>query len=539
MSDLGPEAEAHEPHEGENEFTVEPLDGEAHWPRGTRMGADQQRPQGQQYPRDWQHPQRAAGLTRRRRVTALATALLIGFLLFATSFDGLGWQGGQAAQGQFAPTLTQTTILPVAAGTLPPPDGWQTIPRPPTANWVLSLAVLPTDPQAALACTGPKSDPTRSVATEDGAIGLWRTSDGGQRWQRLPIPASSGTYCEVQMALGAPQRLLLDVFGSGACADGHPLFSTDGGQHWRSLSPPLLPLPKKIQGCSVSASISPHHIFALGEYSVLASITTTRTSTGTGITNNYQTTEWNTRSDDDGLTWTAPADTMTPDMTLAANALGGEGVPLTATGVYFPPDDPSAYSTRFWTSSDLGATWQPEAVLPGFASLGLLAPSGVALANATARKPVYALTGTSVSWEVFRIRVAQISGHTWALLPPLPIRGTSAAHTGITEVLTATPSGELLVLGPAPGSTLPAGNAGGDLLKLTPWLWAWDPVAARWNAVTALPPNVWPSLCATPCWSGSVSVGAAAEGGGAYLWLTDGGANGAPILLRLRLPAGV
>ena len=405
---------------------------------------------------------------------------------------------------------------------------------------VVSLEVSPTNPQAALACTGPKSDPTTDQPA-DSPIGLWRTSDGGQHWQPLPIPARMGTYCEVQMVSGVPQRLLLNVFGSGGCQTSHPLLSTDAGQHWRTLSPPLPPLPdkpEKMEGCSLSATITPRHIFAAVEYAVPVNVTTMPSNTGSGASVQYQTSVWTTHSDNDGQTWTAPATSMPPHAILAGNALGGDGPPLTAIDTYFSPGSRPAYGTRFWTSSDLGDSWQPQAILPDFAVQGLLAPPGVTLANATASRPLYALSGTEIPWENFRIQAAQISGRTWALVPPLPVSGTTAERTGITVALAATPSGKLLVLGLGPHTTLPTSSSGDNLRKLTQWLWEWDPVAARWNAIMPLPPSAWPSQGSTPCWHGAVSVRVDSLGSGAYLWLTNGGTRGeAPRLLRVHLPA--
>jgi hypothetical protein len=509
-------------HESELDFTVEPLDGRA-------LSQRLRRP-------SW--------LTRLRVGIAALTLVLVGvYLLLASGLAGQWWQQGRlAVLWHFAPRLMQTTIVPAAPGTLPPPSAWQRIPLPPTVGWVLSLDVSPTNPQAALACTGPKSDPTALQPT-DGPIGLWRTSDGGQHWQPLPIPARIGSYCQVLMAAGTPQRLLLNVSGSGGCQASHPLLSMDGGQHWRSLSPalPALPaLPEKLAWCSLSAAVGPRHVFASVDVTVQASVTTTEASAGSGGTSfNYQTSEWTTRSDTDGQTWTAPAITMQSDAILAGSA-GGDDLPFTATDLYSSPDNPAVYGTRFWTSSDLGDSWQPQAVMPGFAAQRVMASPGVTLANATASRPVYALNGTEIPWESFRIQAAQISGHTWALVPPLPVSGATAAQTGITVVLSATPSGKLMVLGLAPHTTLPTGGSLDDLRKLTQWLWEWDPVAARWNAITPLPANAWPSHCSTPCWHGSVSVGADSQSSGPYLWLTDGGAwSEAPMLLRLRLPAGV
>jgi hypothetical protein len=532
MTDL----ESPDPHEGEIEFTVESLAGRAHQPVRIRVASAWRR---------MHHLHRPVWLTHRRvGVTALAVALVAAYLLWVAGLAGQWWpraqqeqQGRPAVLWHFAPSLTQTTIVPASPGTLLPPGDWQSIPLPPTTDRVLSLDFSPTDPQAALACTGPTSDAT-TLQTKDGPIGLWRTANGGQHWQPLPIPERSGFSCEVQMATGAPQRLLLTIFGSAGCQASHPLLSTDAGQHWRSLAPPLPSLPDKLVSCSLSASVTPRHVFAWVEYSVLASVTTTHTSTGSGTQANYQTSEWTTHSDNDGQTWTAPATTRPPNASLAGNALGGEGPPLTAIDVYVSPGNRSAYGTRFWVSSDLGESWQPQAILPGFAAQWLMAAPGVTLANATARQPLYALSGTEIPWDNFRIQAAQISGHTWALVPPLPVSGTTAEHTGITVALTATAPGKLLVLGLGPHAALPTDSSGDDLLKRTQWLWEWDSAAARWNAIVPLP-NVWPSHCTTPCWRGSVSVGADLQGSGAYLWLTDGGAmNEAPTLLRLHLPAG-
>ncbi|HEX6121903.1 MAG TPA: sialidase family protein, partial [Ktedonobacterales bacterium] len=415
------------------------------------------------------------------------------------------------------------------------------VPLPPTAGHVDSLVTSPTDPQAALACAGPQSDP-KTYETQDGPITFWRTRDGGQHWQPLPIPAITGTYCTAQVAAGAPQRLLLVVNGMGGCQATHPLLSTDGGQHWRVLAPPLPPLPAKMQYCSLGASVSPHHLYAAVSVTVLVSVTTTRTSNSSGESITTQTTTWNTRSDDDGRTWTAPANDLPPEATPLGSLSSMDGQTITLAAGYAEratsPTDVT-FGTRFWRSRDAGASWQPQGILPNFSAQWLLAPPGVTLESASVRMPVYAVSGTEIPWENLRLQAAEIRGHTWAPLPPLPVGGASAERTGITVALGATPDGQLLVLGLGPHTTLPAGGSFEDLKKLAQGLWEWDPVAARWSAITPALPVPWPAQCATPCWQGEISVGADPQGNGMYLWLASLGGFGdaSPTLLRVRLPA--
>jgi hypothetical protein len=108
--------------------------------------------------------------------------LVAASLLWVTGLADQWWQQGRlAVLWYFAPTISQTAILPAAPGTLPHLSEWQRIPLPPTADRVISLDVSPTDPHIAVACTGPKFDPT-TFAITDGPIGLWRTSDGAQHW---------------------------------------------------------------------------------------------------------------------------------------------------------------------------------------------------------------------------------------------------------------------------------------------------------------------------------------------------------------------
>jgi hypothetical protein len=171
------------------------------------------------------------------------------------------------------------------------------------------MPLPPTDSQAALVCSGPQSDP-KTFETKDGPITLWRMSDGGQHWQRVGIPATTGIYCTAQVAEGAPQRLLLVVNGAGGCQASHPLLSTDRGQHWRVPSPPLPPLPAKMHSCWLNTTVVPHHLYTSLSTSVLVSTTTTHTSTRSdgGISTQQSTVvttlsiTGNMRSDDDGRT---------------------------------------------------------------------------------------------------------------------------------------------------------------------------------------------------------------------------------------------
>jgi photosystem II stability/assembly factor-like uncharacterized protein len=503
-----------------DELIVESLDGRAHLTLRARVVAG--------IGAISRHLHRPAWLTRRRvGVAALSLALLVALALSVTGLAAQWWEQGRlAVLWHFAPTYTRTTIHAGAPGTLA--AAWERIPLPPTGDRMDALVVSPTDPQAALACTGPQSDP-KTYETKDGPITLWRTRDGGQHWQRVGIPTTTGTFCTAQVTEGAPQRLLLVVSGTGGCQASHPLFSTDGGQHWRVLSPPLPPLPAKMESCWLGASVAPRHLYASVSTSVLLGITN-----GTA---NYQTAIWNTRSDDDGRTWTPPANDMSPTESPVWSLSSTDGQTITLAAGYIQQGKAPTLNTHLWVSRDAGASWQPLGTLPGFYATRLTAPPGVTLVDASAHKPAYAVSGEGSNWTILHVQVAQISGQTWAPLPPLPVGGASAERMGITGALTATPDGKLLALGLGPHASIPSDGTIADIQTLDEWLWEWDPVAARWSAIASLPSGSWPSPCADHCWRGEIAQGAGPQGSGTYLWLvSNGGGSATPTVLRARLP---
>lgn len=249
------------------------------------------------------------------------------------------------------------------------------------------------------------------------------------------------------------------------------------------------------------------------------------------------------RSDDDGASW------VRADRGLGDNAFFfmpniGPGDTLAVTVTHFPAQVsimPTPIATNLWTSSDAGDTWQQVSTLPQGAGTFLWTSQATAgSAWPTANHPFYALEHEQIPSDLYRERALMSrDGHTWTLLPPLPVSGATADRPGVLQALSALPDGRLAVWGPDPQGSVPASDANQSNQGLVSafWLWLWDPATQQWQVLPS-------PLKTTPihegcglCWQAYTAVG---ESGVTYLYalrLDDAYPGGdLPGMFRVRLP---
>jgi hypothetical protein len=232
-------------------------------------------------------------------------------------------------------------------------------------------------------------------------------------------------------------------------------------------------------------------------------------------------------SEDGGQTWRA-----------AKHVSEGMGYPVfLADGTmllaaYTRADSPTAGDTVLWTSHDAGETWDPRSILSGgYSGNRILTAPGVRDLAPSLASPVYLLANTTFSLGL-RVQIAQITDDRhWATLPPLPIAGATAQHTGVTQALTVTPSGKLLALGLGPQDRIPADGQYEASLFARQWLWEWDPRLTKWSVITQPLDVPWPQ-CSDGCWTAYVTRAGADED----VWLRGWDFQGNPPFYRIRLP---
>ena len=131
----------------------------------------------------------------------------------------------------------------------------------------------------------------------------------------------------------------------------------------------------------------------------------------------------------------------------------------------------------------------------------------------------------------------------WTLVPPIPVKGTSALRSGVYNTLGMTADGRLLALGPDPQEGVPPlPDHTGQVSGPPPALWAWNTHSGRWElAPTHIPCEDLQSCFIYPT-GVSVAVGAIGIPVGTYFWVSvqaGSGVNGPPsqTYYRLYIPA--
>jgi hypothetical protein len=233
------------------------------------------------------------------------------------------------------------------------------------------------------------------------------------------------------------------------------------------------------------------------------------------------------RSDDEGRTWVRADGGLVGESSTFSVTQGENEDTLMATA-----DSPQFPDAPYWQSHDAGRSWR-HLDLPlrqGDLDLDLLS------LDRGLRPPVYGYNpGPYSNWHDFDLRLAQLGadGHSWTLLPSLPVPGATPDRTGLLQVLGTLPDGRVFALGVSPDRGVPptppsaglAPNPSDDLASS--WVWVWDPVAVRW-AVVMSPLEVAPhrGYGCGGCWEASLTraSGRDAHGRavfGTYVWLRD------------------
>jgi photosystem II stability/assembly factor-like uncharacterized protein len=181
-----------------------------------------------------------------------------------------------------------------------------------------------------------------------GAVGLWRTWDGGRTWTAQPLPSLPARSQIVSVALGGPiQELLVEREADG----GWWLFATvDGGASWRRMIRLDTASPDEV---TLSAFIERHGVQLVTVVEgvpgpVAQGITRIPSAAGSPSLSLYV-----AHSDDGGLTWSR---------LVAAPATASGSGPSRSVPVFDGHGDLVLLDrTRLWSSTDLGATWRARA----------------------------------------------------------------------------------------------------------------------------------------------------------------------------------
>jgi hypothetical protein len=116
-----------------------------------------------------------------------------------------------------------------------------------------------------------------------------------------------------------------------------------------------------------------------------------------------------------------------------------------------------------------------------------------------------------VASRLLSLKAAQIvDDHHWAYLPPLPAKGASTHHIGISSILGVTASGKLQAFGVRPTADSTAVQSPDEDFQQQ-WLWSWGPHTQRWTSPAPRLPVAW-KACSDGCWRASLSYGSLSQG---------------------------
>jgi hypothetical protein len=413
------------------------------------------------------------------------------------------------------PELTETTIAPQRVAYLTT-AGWERIPLPAPAHQIKTFSADPAVPASLLVCglSRVNAPTVNGKITPRGPIGVWLTHDAGKTWSRGLTPEIVGTFCWISRAADAPQRLALLIEHPATiaprCAEYNILLSDDNGVNWRVTPAVYAPVADEVEYCSHFAFIARERLY----------LHTNWTTSSSGQT----TPDLNTslaRSDDGGRHWSEVSGDLAQYLSFRATFLP-DGTIITARWPT-PQEEPEDTSV-LWASTDIGDTWRPLSVLLGIVAQDVIASLGARSARATADQPLY-------------LKAAQIiDDRHWAFLPPLPVKGASVDHVGITNILGATASGKLLAFGVGPMADVTAFRLPDEDFAQQ-WLWSWDPRAARWTSLAPPLPVPW-KRCSDGCWQATFVRSPSSQG--TVLWVRGVvSENGDDELYRFSVPAEI
>jgi hypothetical protein len=426
------------------------------------------------------------------------------------------------------PELTETTIAPQPAAHLATAN-WEKIPLPAPASQLNDFSADPTDPESLLVC-GFSSLETPTIhgeITPRGPIAIWLTRDAGKTWSRSQALAITGTYCQISRAPDAPQRLTVAIQRPAPidprCSEYNVLLSDDNGANWRATPTSYALLDNVVDFCSHYAFMVRGRLYLYSSWS---------TASPGEIVNDLNISL--AHSDDGGHHWSEAGGDTAQYLNFRSMLLA-DGTIVT---VRWPPQQGGPEnSSSLWTSRDRGDSWRPLNQLQGIVPDQALAPFGAQSTIAATDRPLYLSITSHVPSLLLYLKAAQIvDNHHWAYLPPLPVKGMSADHIGITNILGVTASGKLLTFGVNPQTGIQADKPLEEQFDQQ-WLWSWDPHAARWMSLAPPLPVAW-KWCSDGCWRASLAQSATSQ----QTILSVRGyvsENNANELYRLSLPAEI
>jgi hypothetical protein len=412
---------------------------------------------------------------------------------------------GAACETSTPSALTPASSVSLHAPQRLPASGWEQVALPAAVADMRGFAASPTNAALLFACTAQP-------------MAFWRSTDAGVHWTRYPLTLGPQDQCLFSIAPDDPGRVTLQVQRSAQdgpfCTSDVFYLSNDGGVTWRKLPTHISIAPTGVSNGWCDLHVTRHHLYLAYSYEP------------SGQSPQVSMLE---RSDNDGASWVR-ADRGLGDETLFFMPAIGPGETLTMTVLNF-------LDTVLWTSPDAGDTWRRASKLPDGVGtfLWTLPPQGSAWP--TANQPFYALEYEQLPSDLYRERVVMsVDGHTWTLLPPLPVAGVSELRAGILQALDVLPDGRLAAWGVDPQTGLPPEDTTGHSQMSSFWLWLWDPVVQVWQAMPS-PLEITASEGCGLCWQSQV---AASRDGVAYLyvsrfWEGVAGDNTPPGLFRIRL----
>ena len=409
-------------------------------------------------------------------------------------------------------TSTPSPLGPASSVSMHAPQrlhasAWEQVALPAAAADIRGFATAPTDAALLFACSAQP-------------MAYWRSTDAGAYWTRYPLTLGPQDQCGFSIAPDDPKRITLQIQRSAQdgpwCASDLFYLSDDSGVTWRKLAPHISIAPTHVSGGWCDLHVTRRHLYLAYSYEPPEQAPQVSMLE---------------RSDDDGATWVR-ADRGLGGETLFFMPVVGSGETLAMTVMHYP----DTTNTGLWISTDAGDTWRQTSTLPDGVGtfLWTLPPRGDMWP--TANQPFYALENEQLPSDLYRERVVMSAdGHTWTLVPPLPVAGASESRAGILQALDVLPDGRLAVWGADPKTGLPPQNTTGQSQMSSFWLWLWDPVAQTWQAMPS-PLEVTSYEGCGLCWQGQ---GAASRDGATYLYVSrfwEGAGGGTPPgLFRIRL----
>jgi photosystem II stability/assembly factor-like uncharacterized protein len=398
-----------------------------------------------------------------------------------------------------------------------------------------AIAPSPRDPATAYTCLFPlQLDP--NTGAPSGEISLWITQDAGRTWSKVALPKVIGTNCDVEPAQDGSPRMTMSVTNYALDQSAQPcahsrFFLGEDGLTWREIQhTSLAPATSSNGDCALWATR--RHLF----------ISTNVYSNGDLGQPLLE------RSDDGGQTWRRAdqgLETLRASWYAQPLDSGGESL-ITIVTRY---DSGSLARSDLWITRDAGATWQrlgpatpPTSQVSGdieFLLTEAHVGGGPQLCHCA-----YGVSNPYGGSRLAGQHIYRTTDYTrWTPLPPTPVQGTSAARSGVYQVLETTMDGKLLALGADPTIGVPAlPDHNGQVSGPPPRLWAWDARVGRWEVAGVNAPC--DDLQTCYLYSTGVSVASGADGSarGTYLWLTlepahNDTAPPVPHYYRLFIPA--